>query len=104
MIYEIRQYQEVVVDRVELAYEIKAKGKTAEYPPIICTTAESLLAALYDCNKYDKEAITKFPEVPADWSVMEAVKKAYVNGWFELYPLKPPSLITTPSDIFIPND
>ena len=104
MIYKIKQYQEVVVDRIELAYEIKIKGKTAEYPSIICTTAESLLAALYDCHKYDKEAVIEFPEVPSDWSVMEAVKKAYANGWFELYPLKPPSLVTIPDVVFIPND
>ena len=97
MIYQVLQYYEDVVDRRELTYRVSIVGDRNRHGEVICVGAESLLYTLYEAKNMDNNFKVQFPECPVDSGVMEAVKRAFNNGWFQLVPAQP--LVT--SDLHI---
>ena len=102
MIYEISQYYEEVVDRRELTYKVSIRGQRQSHGEVICTSSESLLSCLYEAKKMDKGFIPEWTKIPVDSMAMEAAKKAFENGWFQLTSPSAPVLVTSLSEVVIP--
>ena len=101
MIYQVLQYYEEVVDRRELTYKVSIVGNRQRHGEVVCVGEESLLYTLYEAKKMDKDFNVEFPQCPVDSGVMEAVKRAYNNGWFQLLPPQEP-IISRPTEVIVP--